>query len=160
MAVGLDYVLSTRTKAIADLTDPYSRRSAAERGLNWMTQKFGNWTLMNQWNSALKSWSGMIVQSRILDAARQVSAGGTLSKSEMRKMAQVGINEDVLRRIGEQFGKHGEDMDGLLTGHSHLWDDRFAREIFQSAVLKDVDSVIVTHGVGDTPLFLVKKAGR
>ena len=51
-------------------------------------------------------------------------------------------------------------MDGLLTGHSHLWDDRFAREIFQSAVLKDVDSVIVTPGVGDTPLFLVKKAGR
>ncbi len=71
-----------------------------------MTQKFGNWTLMNQWNSALKSWSGMIVQSRILTRLA-VSAGGTLSKSEMRKMAQVGINEDVLRRIGEQFRKHG-----------------------------------------------------
>lgn len=160
MAVGLDYVLSTRTKAIADLTDPYSRRTAAERGLNWMTQKFGNWTLMNQWNSVLKSWSGMIVQSRILDAARQVSAGRMLAKDEVRKMAQVGINEDMLRRIGEQFGKHGEDMDGLLTGHSHLWDDRHVREIFQAAVLKDVDSVIVTPGVGDTPLFFSKEGWK
>ncbi|MDM9542127.1 hypothetical protein QU700_33020, partial [Klebsiella pneumoniae] len=77
--------------------DPYSRRTAFERGLNWMTQKFGNWTLMNQWNSVLKSWSGMIVQSRILDAARQISGGGEIAKTELRKMAQVGINEDMLR---------------------------------------------------------------
>ena len=63
----------------------------------------------------------------------------------MRKMAQVGINEDVLRPIGEQFGKHGRIWTGLLTNESIYWDDRFAREIFQSAVLKDVDSVIVTQ---------------
>ncbi len=160
MAVGLDYVLSTRTKAIADLTDPYSRRSAFERGLNWGTQKFGNWTLMNQWNSALKSWSGLIVQSRILDNAQLLAAGKELPQKEIRKMAQVGIDQSMLRRIGEQFAKHGEDMDGLLTGHSHLWDDRAVREAFQSAVLKDVDSTVVTPGVGDTPLVMSKEVGK
>ncbi|HEJ7178795.1 TPA: hypothetical protein SMF86_003145 [Serratia marcescens] len=160
MAVGLDYVLSTRTKAIADLTDPYSRRSAFERGLNWGTQKFGNWTLMNQWNSALKSWSGLIVQSRILDNAQLLAAGKEVPQKEIRKMAQVGIDQSMLRRIGEQFAKHGEDMDGLLTGHSHLWDDRAVREAFQSAVLKDVDSTVVTPGVGDTPLVMSKEVGK
>ncbi|KFB89629.1 hypothetical protein CR62_16730 [Serratia grimesii] len=160
MAVGLDYVLSTRTKAIADLTDPYSRRSALERGLNWGTQKFGNWTLMNQWNSALKSWSGLIIQSRILDNAQLLSAGKEVPQKEIRKMAQVGIDQSMLRRIGEQFSKHGEDMDGLLTGHSHLWDDRAVREAFQSAVLKDVDSTVVTPGVGDTPLVMSKEVGK
>ncbi|MGQ6660579.1 hypothetical protein ACUNDO_26040, partial [Serratia sp. IR-2025] len=160
MAVGLDYVLSTRTKAIADLTDPYSRRSAFERGLNWGTQKFGNWTLMNQWNSALKSWSGLIVQSRILDNAQLLAAGKEVPKKEVRKLAQIGIDQSMLRRIGEQFAKHGEDMDGLLTGHSHLWDDRAVREAFQSAVLKDVDSTIVTPGVGDTPLMMSNEVGK
>ncbi len=160
MAVGLDYVLSTRTKAIADLTDPYSRRSALERGLNWGTQKFGNWTLMNQWNSALKSWSGLIIQSRILDNAQLLSAGKEVPQKEIRKMAQVGIDQSMLRRIGDQFAKHGEDMDGLLTGHSHLWDDRAVREAFQSAVLKDVDSTVVTPGVGDTPLIMSKEVGK
>ena len=111
MAVGLDYVLSTRTKAIADLTDPYSRRSAFERGLNWGTQKFGNWTLMNQWNTALKSWSGLIIQSRILDNAQLLAAGKEVPQKEIRKMAQVGIDQNMLRRIGDQFTKHGEDMD-------------------------------------------------
>ncbi|WP_347299405.1 hypothetical protein [Clostridium perfringens] len=160
MAVGLDYVLSTRTKAIADLTDPYSRRSAFERGLNWGTQKFGNWTLMNQWNSALKSWSGLIVQSRILDNAQLLAAGKEVPKKEVRKLAQIGIDQSMLRRIGEQFAKHGEDMDGLLTGHSHLWDDRAVREAFQSAVLKDVDSTVVTPGVGDTPLIMSNEVGK
>jgi len=160
MAVGLDYVLSTRTKAIADLTDPYSRRSALERGLNWGTQKFGNWTLMNQWNSALKSWSGMIVQSRILDNAQLLAAGKELPQKEMRKLAQLGIDQGMLGRIAEQYSKHGEDMDGLLTGHSHLWDDRVVREAFQSAVLKDVDSTVVTPGVGDTPLMMSNEVGK
>ncbi|HFF9830523.1 hypothetical protein V6307_15005 [Serratia marcescens] len=160
MAVGLDYVLSTRTKAIADLTDPYSRRSAFERGLNWGTQKFGNWTLMNQWNSALKSWSGLIVQSRILDNAQLLTAGKEVPQKEIRKLAQIGIDQSMLRRIGEQFAKHGEDMDGLLTGHSHLWDDRAVREAFQSAVLKDVDSTVVTPGVGDTPLMMSNEVGK
>ncbi|MGX8076914.1 hypothetical protein [Serratia marcescens] len=160
MAVGLDYVLSTRAKAIADLTDPYSRRSAFERGLNWGTQKFGNWTLMNQWNSALKSWSGLIVQSRILDNAQLLAAGKEVPKKEVRKLAQIGIDQSMLRRIGEQFAKHGEDMDGLLTGHSHLWDDRAVREAFQSAVLKDVDSTVVTPGVGDTPLMMSNEVGK
>ncbi|QDL30770.1 hypothetical protein [Serratia liquefaciens] len=160
MAVGLDYVLSTRTKAIADLTDPYSRRSAFERGLNWGTQKFGNWTLMNQWNSALKSWSGLIVQSRILDNAKLLSAGKEVPQKEVRKLAQIGIDQSMLRRIGEQFAKHGEDMDGLMTGHSHLWDDRAVREAFQSAVLKDVDSTVVTPGVGDTPLMMSNEVGK
>ncbi|AWQ49200.1 hypothetical protein [Serratia marcescens] len=160
MAVGLDYVLSTRTKAIADLTDPYSRRSAFERGLNWGTQKFGNWTLMNQWNSALKSWSGLIVQSRILDNAQLLAAGKEVPQKEIRKLAQIGIDQSMLRRIGEQYAKHGEDMDGLLTGHSHLWDDRAVREAFQSAVLKDVDSTVVTPGVGDTPLMMSNEVGK
>lgn len=160
MAVGLDYVLSTRTKAIADLTDPYSRRSGLERGLNWGTQKFGNWTLMNQWNSTLKSWSGLIAQSRVLDNARLTAGGKSIPKADLRKLAQMGIDESMLRRIGEQFAKHGEDMDGLLTGHSHLWDDRAVREAFQSAILKDVDSTIITPGVGDTPLMMSSEAGK
>lgn len=160
MAVGLDYVLSTRTKAIADLTDPYSRRSALERGLNWGTQKFGNWSLMNQWNTTLKSWSGLIVQSRILDNAQLLSAGKEVPQKEIRKLAQLGIDQGMLGRIAEQYSKHGENMDGLLTGHSHLWDDRVVREAFQAAVLKDVDSTIVTPGAGDTPLMMSTEAGK
>ncbi|HCU0913481.1 TPA: hypothetical protein OUF72_001108 [Proteus mirabilis] len=160
MGIGLEYVLSSRSKVIADLSDPYSRRSYLERGLQWSSQKFGNLTLMNQYTDTMKMWSGVITQSKVLRAANTLDAGGTLSKQEIKKLAHIGIDESMLKRIADQFKRHGEDLDGMLTGHSHLWDDRVVRETFQAAVLKDVRTTVITPGIGDTPLMMSSELGK
>ncbi len=160
MGIGLEYVLSSRSKVIADLSDPYSRRSYLERGLQWSSQKFGNLTLMNQYTDAMKMWSGVITQSKVLRAANTLDAGGSLSKREIKKLAHIGIDESMLKRIADQFKRHGEDLDGMLTGHSHLWDDRVVRETFQAAVLKDVRTTVITPGIGDTPLMMSSELGK
>ncbi|WP_311752898.1 hypothetical protein [Proteus columbae] len=160
MGIGLEYVLSSRSKVIADLSDPYSRRSYLERGLQWSSQKFGNLTLMNQYTDAMKMWSGVITQSKVLRAANALDAGGSLSKREIKKLAHIGIDESMLKRIADQFKRHGEDLDGMLTGHSHLWDDRVVRETFQAAVLKDVRTTVITPGIGDTPLMMSSELGK
>ncbi len=160
MGIGLEYVLSSRSKVIADLSDPYSRRSYLERGLQWSSQKFGNLTLMNQYTDTMKMWSGIITQSKVLKAANTLDAGGSLSKREIKKLAHIGIDESMLKRIADQFKRHGEDLDGMLTGHSHLWDDRVVRETFQAAVLKDVRTTVITPGIGDTPLMMSSELGK
>ncbi|HEC0028289.1 TPA: hypothetical protein R1P86_002290 [Morganella morganii] len=160
MGIGLEYALSSRSKVIADLNDPYSRRSFLERGLEWSSQKFGNFTLMNQYTDTMKMWSGLITQSKVLNAANAVAGGKKLSKKEITKLAHIGIDESMLRRIADQYSRHGEDLDGLLTGHSHMWDDRVVREAFQNAVLKDVRTTVITPGIGDTPLFMSKEVGK
>ncbi|EOI2314857.1 hypothetical protein GW614_07225 [Proteus sp. G4441] len=160
MGIGLEYVLSSRSKVIADLSDPYSRRSYLERGLQWSSQKFGNFTLMNQYTDTMKMWSGLITQSKVLKAANTLDAGGSLSKREIKKLAHIGIDESMLKRIADQFKRHGEDLDGMLTGHSHLWDDRVVRETFQAAVLKDVRTTVITPGIGDTPLMMSSELGK
>ncbi|HBC8684747.1 hypothetical protein [Proteus mirabilis] len=160
MGIGLEYVLSSRSKVIADLGDPYSRRSYLERGLQWSSQKFGNLTLMNQYTDTMKMWSGVITQSKVLRAANTLDSGGTLSKREIKKLAHIGIDESMLKRIADQFKRHGEDLDGMLTGHSHLWDDRVVRETFQAAVLKDVRTTVITPGIGDTPLMMSSELGK
>ncbi|MFS3890714.1 hypothetical protein [Proteus mirabilis] len=160
MGIGLEYVLSSRSKVIADLNDPYSRRSYLERGLQWSSQKFGNLTLMNQYTDTMKMWSGVITQSKVLRAANTLDAGGSLSKREIKKLAHIGIDESMLKRIADQFKRHGEDLDGMLTGHSHLWDDRVVRETFQAAVLKDVRTTVITPGIGDTPLMMSSELGK
>ncbi|PVF84214.1 hypothetical protein [Proteus mirabilis] len=160
MGIGLEYVLSSRSKVIADLNDPYSRRSYLERGLQWSSQKFGNLTLMNQYTDTMKMWSGLITQSKVLKAANTLDAGGSLSKREIKKLAHIGIDESMLKRIADQFKRHGEDLDGMLTGHSHLWDDRVVRETFQAAVLKDVRTTVITPGIGDTPLMMSSELGK
>ena len=160
MGIGLEYALSSRSKVIADLNDPYSRRSFLERGLEWSSQKFGNFTLMNQYTDTMKMWSGLITQSKILNAANVVAGGKKLSKKEITKLAHIGIDESMLHRIADQYSRHGEDLDGLLTGHSHLWDDRVVHEAFQSAILKDVRTTVITPGIGDTPLMMSSELGK
>lgn len=160
MGIGLEYALSSRSKVIADLNDPYSRRSFLERGLEWSSQKFGNFTLMNQYTDTMKMWSGLITQSKVLNAAKAVAGGKKLSKKEITKLAHIGIDESMLHRIADQYSLHGEDLDGLLTGHSHLWDDRVVREVFQSAILKDVRTTVITPGIGDTPLMMSSELGK
>lgn len=160
MGIGLEYALSSRSKVIADLNDPYSRRSFLERGLEWSSQKFGNFTLMNQYTDTMKMWSGLITQSKVLNAANAVAGGKKLSKKEITKLAHIGIDESMLHRIADQYSRHGEDLDGLLTGHSHLWDDRVVREAFQSAMLKDVRTTVITPGIGDTPLMMSSELGK
>ncbi|WP_427195142.1 hypothetical protein [Morganella morganii] len=160
MGIGLEYALSSRSKVIADLNDPYSRRSFLERGLEWSSQKFGNFTLMNQYTDTMKMWSGLITQSKVLNAAKAVAGGKKLSKKEITKLAHIGIDESMLHRIADQYSRHGEDLDGLLTGHSHLWDDRVVREAFQSAILKDVRTTVITPGIGDTPLMMSSELGK
>lgn len=160
MGIGLEYALSSRSKVIADLNDPYSRRTFLERGLEWSSQKFGNFTLMNQYTDTMKMWSGLITQSKVLNAANAVSGGKKLSKKEITKLAHIGIDESMLHRIADQYSRHGEDLDGLLTGHSHLWDDRVVREVFQSAILKDVRTTVITPGIGDTPLMMSSELGK
>lgn len=160
MGIGLEYALSSRSKVIADLNDPYSRRSFLERGLEWSSQKFGNFTLMNQYTDTMKMWSGLITQSKVLNAANVVAGGKKLSKKEIAKLAHIGIDESMLHRIADQYSRHGEDLDGLLTGHSHLWDDRVVREAFQNAILKDVRTTVITPGIGDTPLMMSSELGK
>lgn len=160
MGIGLEYALSSRSKVIADLNDPYSRRSFLERGLEWSSQKFGNFTLMNQYTDTMKMWSGLITQSKVLNAANAIASGKKLSKKEITKLAHIGIDESMLHRIADQYSRHGEDLDGLLTGHSHLWDDRVVREVFQSAILKDVRTTVITPGIGDTPLMMSSELGK
>lgn len=160
MGIGLEYALSSRSKVIADLNDPYSRRSFLERGLEWSSQKFGNFTLMNQYTDTMKMWSGLITQSKVLNAAKAVAGGKKLSKKEITKLAHIGIDESMLHRIADQYSRHGEDLDGLLTGHSHMWDDRVVREAFQSAILKDVRTTVITPGIGDTPLMMSSELGK
>lgn len=160
MGIGLDTVLSSRTKVMADLNDPVNRRSALENGLKLLSQKFGNFTLMNQWTDYMKMWSGTVTQSKILRAAQDVANGKTLSKKELTKLAHIGIDESMLGRIHQQFAKHGENIDGLHIGNSSMWDDRVVREAFNGAILKDVRTTVTTPGIGDTPLFMSSEVGK
>lgn len=149
MGTALDIVLSDRSRAIADIADGFSQRSALESGLDYATGKFGNLTLMNQWNSFHKSLNGMNTADIIL--------GSTKSNP---RLAKLGIDDNMASRIQQQFASHGKTVDGLRIGNSSAWDDPAVRSAFESAVVKDVNNTIVTPGIGDTPLWSSSQMGK
>ena len=154
----LDMILDSRAMSLAEIGDDFGRGSKFERAIKSAGTRFGVVSLMAPWNASMKQFSGMIVMTNLLRAAEKVAKGGA-SPKEIRKLAATGINADLAQRITQQFAKHGETQTGVLLAKAGAWDDRLAREAFRSAVVRDVDRIIVTPGQ-DKPLWMSTELGK
>lgn len=149
MAVGLETILHTRARTMGDLVDSSARTTAVEAGMERVTDAFGKLTLMGHFDDMNKSVSGMITSDGILS--------GTFAG---RRLAKLGINDNLAARIRSEFEKHGEVINGWHIGNFEKWDDQHVAGVFQSAVLKDVNNTVITPGIGDTPLWASTPLGK
>ncbi|HAF4754023.1 TPA: hypothetical protein G9B43_001415 [Salmonella enterica] len=149
MAVGLETILHTRARTMGDLVDSSVRTTALEAGMERVTDAFGKLTMMGHFDDMNKSVNGMITSDGILSGA---FAG--------RRLAKLGINDNMAARIRSEFEKHGEVIDGWHIGNFEKWDDQHVAGVFQSAVLKDVNNTVITPGIGDTPLWASTPLGK
>ncbi|MFI3905599.1 hypothetical protein [Ochrobactrum sp. S1502_03] len=154
----LDMILDSRAMSLAEIGDDFGRGSKFERAIKSAGSRFGVVSLMAPWNASMKQFSGMVVMTNLLRAAEKVSKGGA-SPKEIRKLAAAGIDANMAERITQQFAKHGETQSGVLLAKAGAWDDRLAREAFRSAVVRDVDRIIVTPGQ-DKPLWMSTELGK
>lgn len=154
----LDMILDSRAMSLAEIGDDFGRGSKFERAVKSAGTRFGVVSLMAPWNASMKQFSGMIVMTNLLRASEKVAKGGA-SPKEIRKLAAAGINADLAQRITAQFAKHGDTQSGVLLAKAGAWDDRLAREAFRSAVVRDVDRIIVTPGQ-DKPLWMSTELGK
>lgn len=152
----LDMVLDSRAMELADVGDIYGRHSAIERGTQALVERFGKWTLMAPWNAALKQFSSVITQHEILSAATK---GAGMSKRQVENLAMAGIDGEVAGRIAQQFAEHGE-RGSVWLANTQKWTDNYAIEAFRAAVLKEVDRIVITPGIGDRPLWMSSELGK
>jgi hypothetical protein len=151
-------ILQSRLATMAELTDPYSHNSPFERLLDNAANKFSTLTGLNHWNDFQKTLTSVMTQNRILQNAGTDYA--KLKSAEKAYMGYLGIDEDMGRRIASQFSEHGETIDGVRVANTEEWSDAVARRTYYAAINKDVDSIIVTKGVGDVPTFANHPLGR
>lgn len=154
MGVGTDATLDNRLRDMSEMADYQPAVNMVEHVLENMASNFGLITLMSPWNAAMKQFSGVIIQSRILKA---VSNYKKLSSKEKAHLAENFIDENTARVIAEQFKKHGRTEDGVLISNNRAWDRTeeaiLARDRYTAAVRRDVDRTIVTPGQ-DKPLWM------
>ncbi|WP_336817800.1 hypothetical protein [Cedecea sp. MMO-103] len=149
MAVGLETILHSRARTMGDLVDSSSRTTAVEAGMERVTEAFGKLTLMGHFDDMNKSVNGLLTADGILSGAFPA-----------KRLAKLGINDNMAARIQAEFRAHGENIDGWHIGNFEKWDDQHVAGVFQAAVLKDVSNTVITPGIGDTPLWASTPLGK
>lgn len=151
-------ILNTRMATWAELTDPYSHASPFERFLQNTARGFSKANGMVYWNDFQKSFASVLTQARILRGSVDFSR---INQRERAYLAFLGIDEDMAGRIARQFDEHGSiEPGGVRVAHTPDWSDELAVRTYRAAINKDVDSTIVTKGIGDIPLFMHTPTGR
>lgn len=151
LGIGLDWVLNTRGKNLMEVGDFATTR--AEEFARAAANQFTRITGMATWNSSMKFLTTALEQDGVLEAVTQIASGKGVSKLKLGKLAQLGIDEDMARRVAAQFEKHGE-TDGMRRARSELWEDPQAANVFEAAMMKSADTMVLTKGAGDTPLLM------
>lgn len=150
-------VLGTRLATLSEIIDPYASRGPIEAFLENMTNIGSKWNGIRLLTDMQKAISAVMTQNRILKGVEKFSA---VAEKERAYLAYLGIDESMAGRIAKQFAEHGETVDKVRVANQERWTDEVAARYYRAAISKDVDSIITTKGVADTPLFANTPTGR
>lgn len=155
-AVGLDTLLHSRMHQISDIGDLMRRGTKFEKSLEWATGKIGLVALFDYWTTAMKQITGLTVNAQLMDDLASIMQGkGNVAKATTR-LAEMGIDGQTARFMWDELSKPGGSnvVDGVLWPNTESWSDaNGAVTAYRTAVLRNVDQLIVTPGV-DRPLWL------
>ena len=155
--------LGTRIKSYVEHQGLSTNPGPFTKGLDALTQGFGNLSLMNQWNSLQQSIAGHIGINRTLQTVHKFVKGEKVSDTEMERVIRNGLDKKHWQTIYE-FTKNN-DSDGTLFADWTNWDirtpeQREALTQFQASVAKEIDNIVIVPGLGDKPLFAQTPAGK
>lgn len=152
-----DSILGLRSQALSDVGDMFGSRSTAE---GWLSQSTAVMFLINGlniWNQILKEWTSGITMLRMTDHIMRDF--NSLSKASKEKLLKNGIDQEMAKRMQDMIRKHGELVDGEWMPNTDLWEDTLARTTFRTALVQNVDRVIITPGAGDRALWTSTEMG-
>lgn len=150
-------ILGTRLATLSEIIDPYASRGPVEAFLENMTNVASRWNGIRLLTDMQKSIAAVMTQNRLLG---NVSVFKEIAPRERAYLAYLGIDQSMAERIAKQFAEHGETVDKVHVANQEKWTDEVAARTYRAAISKDVDSIITTKGVADTPLFANTPTGR
>ncbi len=153
----VERVLGTRLATLSEIVDPYSARGPVEAFLENMTNLASKWNGIRLLTDMQKTIASVMTQNRLL---RGASMFPEVAEKERAYLAYLGIDQSMAERIAAQFAEHGETVEKVRVANTEKWTDQVARQTYRAAINKDVDSIITTKGVADTPLFANTPTGR
>lgn len=152
-----DKVLAHRLATLADITDFYGTRTPIERFMDNATNVASSWNGIRLWTDGVKALAATKIQNDILDIASRFAKA---TDKEKRYLSFLGIDESMATRIAAQFAQHGDTQGRIRIAGKDNWTDDITRRAYNAALNKDLDSMVVTRGAADLPLFANSPLGR
>lgn len=157
-----EQILNTRAAGLLSIEHDFLPKKRFERGVQIAVSKYSLANMMGPWNQVMRNYAAMVVMNFIIASARRVSAGEALTAVAKGRLAELGLDEAMLRRVFQQFEKHGGD--GLERGGKKIdyapnlqaWKEAEVRDVMINAVHRSYDLNVIKGGVLDRP----KLAGR
>lgn len=163
LGLTVETLMSSRALAMADIAEQVHPKTAVGRTWQKTQQHFSTMTLMNHWNDMQKGITGLMSQDYILEKSIAATKG-KLAKKDVQRLAKLGLNEGDLKAIAKEFEKHGDTIKQgsgkLLLSRAYDWDDVNLAEKFKAVLTKEVDTTVITPGVGDKPLWFSSEVGK
>jgi hypothetical protein len=153
-AVGLEMVLNGRAAAMSDLGDVQGRFTMFERGMEALNSQAFILNLVTPWTNMAQQFTGLMVVDETIRLAKAAATGGKLTQRQTIRLAQSGIDKDMLGRIAAMADKHASDVDGVMIGGVNDWTDAGARNAVRRIVAEDVRRVIVEPHAGEIPVMM------
>lgn len=150
--VAAEAATNNRVAQLSELLQENINGNRVNKSLQWMVDKFGKATFITQWTTMMKDMTGILAQDFILENSDKWIKG-TITKKDIQKLAMLGIDENMARRIVRESQEHAWDHDGVFLTTLDEWVDQEAAETVQRAILKSVDTTINTPNLATKPLM-------
>ncbi len=157
---GIETELGSQFKNYIEHQGLSTNPSPFTKGLNSLTQAFGNLSLMNPWQDMIQNMSGHIAINKILTIIHKAESGQKITKRQSTNLARLGIAPEDYAHIA-RFTK-----DNIHKGTRYAdwtnWEitnagESNALKSFQAAVAKSIDEIAIVPNLGDKPLTLQQK---
>lgn len=161
---GIETELGTRIKSYAEHSGLSTNPSPFTKGLDSLTQNFGNLSFMNHWNSLMQNLAGHVSINRSLETIHKFVKGEKIKPKDIERMARLGVDKEYFETI-YKFTKDNIDESGAHYADWQNWDIKNSFEAealreFQASVGKEIDTIVILPGLGDKPLIAQTPLGK
>jgi hypothetical protein len=159
MGTVAEAVHATRLRDAFELNNPHQ---TGDPWLDFVDKTTRTATLLsgiNYWTDFMKILVHNVTSSRILRLAE--IGHERLSEKNVAWLANIGIEESDLRKIGEEYRRQDtRHVAGVLFADIDRWTDQDLAARFETAMRRENRNTIVSPGFGDRPQFAYDATGK
>lgn len=162
---GFETSHATRVKSFIDQDSLTAPTGMFGRTIDGLSQRFGNFNLINQWSDMLTNAASRAFIHKTLKSIVKWSETGKMTAKERTRLANLFLGDKEFKEIAKAFKEHGSIEGGSYYMNWGNWnlDSKEASNAFNRfrlAALTEIDATVIRPTKADLPKFQQTNLGK